>query len=490
MIQRSKLIAFFLFFSVGIGNIFLLPTCAATESTASDTTSSSTPTSEASNSEVADPEAAAWETEDTLLEQNGTMEFLKLINKERLKKSLPPLAVTENMQIAAQNRAKELETKCSATRPNSKGLWYTIFVETGVVHDIAKLSDKDQLIYNASESRASGQETAEGMYEEWMADTDTKTFLLKSTMTHLGLGHTTGNITINGKEDTDPWVLLLIGKYKPDALTLKDPEDILTVPKGLSIDDMGLALKLRAKSPEGYPCIGELPIVSEMCTGYNSSKTGTQKVTVKYKYSSTVSLTTTFQLNVENSTPKVPDIFNATGTSYNTVTVKWSPVEKATSYKIYRSTKKNSGYKSIKTLKNSDLTLDTENEIYTYKDTGLTSGQMYYYKIKALSGSTASEYSSWDEAKPNVDAPTSVKVKKKSSTKVKVSWKKVKHATSYRVYYATSKNGHYKRAGITTKTSFTISKLSKSQKTYYFKVLSYRKKLPGKYSEIVKKKMR
>ena len=313
----------------------------------------------------------------------------------------------------------------------------------------------------------------------------------------MGLGHTSGSLTINGKKDKNPWVLLLIGQYKPDALMIKDEETIKTVPKGLSIDDMGIVLKLRSISPEGYPCTGELPLLSEMCSGYDSKKTGTQKVTVKYTCSYKDSnlnsikstLTTSFMVNVKKATPKVPDIFNATGTSYNTVTIKWSPVEEATSYKIYRSTKKKSGYKAIKTLKPKDLTLSSDGT-YVYKDTGRTSGKMYYYKIKSFAGSTGSEYSSWDEAKPNVDAPSSVKVKKKSSTSVKVTWKKVKHATSYRVYYATSKKGHYKRAGITKKTSFTIRGLKKSKKTYYIKVLSYRNKLPGKYSEIITKKMR
>ena len=424
-------------------------------------------------------------------EQEENMEFLTLINKERLKKKVPPLAVTDNMINAAQIRAKELETKCDDQRPNSKGAWYTVFTEAGVVHDISKIKDKNKRVYNVSEFRASGAKTSASMYEEWWKNSKTKTSLLNANRTHMGLGHTTGTLTINGTKDTNPWVLLLIGKYKPDAIMVKNEAELetKTVPKGMSIDDMGLVLQLRSKSPEGYPCVGEMPILSEMCTGYNSKKTGTQKVVVTYRYSSSVALKTTFMINVKKATPKVPDIFNATGTSYNTVTVKWSPVENATSYTIYRSTKKKSGYKPIKTLKVKDLKLSADGT-YVYKNKGLTSGKMYYYKIKAFAGSTGSNYSSWDEAKPNVDAPSAVKVKKVGSTKLKVSWKKVKHATSYRVYYATSKKGHYKRAGITKKTSFTIRGLSKKKKTYYIKVLSYRKSLPGKYSSIITKKMR
>lgn len=483
MKKKSRLLAILLAFSLGVSSFPSLP-AKAEETQKQDETTETPQQDDTNNTPSQNEDFAAADPQ-----YNNAMDFLALINKERLKKKLPPLVMTENMQAAAQTRAKELETKCADTRPDSKGAWYTIFSEAGIVHDMTRLTDAKKRVYNASEFRASGAETAAAMYKEWMSNSKTKSSLLKSTLTHMGLGHTDGSLTINGKKDKNPWLLLLIGKYKPDALTIKDEETVKTVPKGLSIDDMGIVLKLRSISPEGYPCTGELPLLSEMCTGYNSKKKGTQKVTITYQYSSTVSLKTSFMVNVKKATPKVPDIFNATGTSYKTVTIKWSPVEEATSYKIYRSTKKKSGYKVIKTLKSKDLTLSKDGT-YIYKDTDRTSGQMYYYKIKSFAGSTGSEYSSWDEAKPNVDAPASVKVKKKSSTSVKVTWKKVKHATSYRVYYATSKNGHYKRAGITTKTSFTIRGLKKSKKTYYIKVLSYRKKLPGKYSEIITKKMR
>jgi uncharacterized protein YkwD len=494
MKRRSKILAALLVFSMGASCVFSLTSNA--EETMAPETSSTTEQQETTTSQEATTNTTTVETTteepvtDTttnLFEQNGTMKFLSLINAQRLKNNLPPLVVIESMQEAAQARAEELEISCSETRPDSKGYWYTVFSEFNIVHDLSKITDSKKRTYSVSEFRASGATTSTAMYKEWMANSKTKASLLKSGLTHIGLGHTTGTVTINGKKDTNPWVLLLIGKYTPDALTIKDADQTLTVPKGPSLDDAGIILELRSISPEGYPVTGELPLLSAMCSGYNSSKTGTQKVTVTYQYSSTVSLKTSFMINVKKATPKVPDIFNATGTSYNTVTVKWSPVENATSYKIYRSTSKKSGYKAVKTLKASDLTL-TSDGTYTYKDSGLTSGKMYYYKIKAFAGSSGSEFSSWDEAKPNVDAPSSVKVSKKSSTSLKVSWKKVSHATSYRVYYATSKNGHYKRAGITSKTSFTIKKLSK-KKTYYIKVLSYRNKLPGKYSQTITKKL-
>lgn len=55
-----------------------------------------------------------------------------------------------------------------------------------------------------------------------------------------------------------------------------------------------------------------------------------------------------------------------------------------------------------------------------------------------------------------------------------VKWKAVKGAQSYTVYYGTSKNSGFKKAGTTSKTSFNVKNL-KSGKTYYFKVVASKK---------------
>lgn len=56
-------------------------------------------------------------------------------------------------------------------------------------------------------------------------------------------------------------------------------------------------------------------------------------------------------------------------------TVKWSRISGAGGYKIYRSTKKSSGYKVVKTIKKGTTT--------SWKNTGLKKGKKYYYKVKA-----------------------------------------------------------------------------------------------------------
>lgn len=56
-------------------------------------------------------------------------------------------------------------------------------------------------------------------------------------------------------------------------------------------------------------------------------------------------------------------------------TVKWSKTAGANGYKIYRSTKKASGYKCVKTV--------TKGSTVKYTNKGLKKGKTYYYKVKA-----------------------------------------------------------------------------------------------------------
>ncbi len=93
-------------------------------------------------------------------------------------------------------------------------------------------------------------------------------------------------------------------------------------------------------------------------------------------------------------------------------------------------------------------------------------------------------------------APKSVKAKSSSRKKIKVTWKKVKGAKGYQIAAATKKKGKYKvkltvKGG--SKKKATLKKM-KSGKVYYIKVRAYqltgKKKTAGKYSKIVKVKVR
>jgi len=103
-----------------------------------------------------------------------------------------------------------------------------------------------------------------------------------------------------------------------------------------------------------------------------------------------------------------------------------------------------------------------------------------------------------EEAPVDADAPevtvnkvSGVKARTASRTSVKVSWSRMKDASGYQVYRATSKSGHYSRVKTVTTgstTSFMNKKLI-TGKTYYYKIRAYQTvsgdKIYGPFSAVV-----
>ncbi len=63
-------------------------------------------------------------------------------------------------------------------------------------------------------------------------------------------------------------------------------------------------------------------------------------------------------------------------TTYNSITIRWKKVSKASGYEIYRATSKNGTYKLVKTI--------TSGSTVSFKNTGLKSNKTYYYKVRAF----------------------------------------------------------------------------------------------------------
>lgn len=62
--------------------------------------------------------------------------------------------------------------------------------------------------------------------------------------------------------------------------------------------------------------------------------------------------------------------------SSTSATISWKAVANADGYRVYRATSKNGTYKSVKTI--------TDPETLSWKNTKLTKGKTYYYKVKAF----------------------------------------------------------------------------------------------------------
>ena len=138
--------------------------------------------------------------------------------------------------------------------------------------------------------------------------------------------------------------------------------------------------------------------------------------------------------------------------------LSWEKVDGAKEYKIYRSTKSTSSYKSIGST-----------EELSFTDKTASVGKGYYYKVIAIGENSKSAYSSYKKltakcAQPEIDVTA-----KPSSGKPYVDWDKVSGAEKYYVYRATEESGTYKKVKTTTSTSYT-DKSAKVGVEYFYKV--------------------
>ena len=156
----------------------------------------------------------------------------------------------------------------------------------------------------------------------------------------------------------------------------------------------------------------------------------------------------------------------------------WNAVYGATSYRIYRSTSKGSGYSLLGTT-----------TATSYTNTGAKAGTTYYYRVKACNDAGLSPYSNIvsGQVKTVTPKPAAPVVKignSASSGKPMLTWNAVSGATSYKVYRATSQNGTYSLLGTVTATSYTNTG-AKAGTTYYYKVKAVNSAGESAYSNVV-----
>ena len=160
--------------------------------------------------------------------------------------------------------------------------------------------------------------------------------------------------------------------------------------------------------------------------------------------------------------PAKVSITSVVSVDYNAVSIVWKKATNAKKYEVYRATSKKGTYKKIKTT-----------EARSFKNTGLTTGKTYYYKVRAINGTQKGAFSAIKSVTPKLKKVNLTTVTRKTKTSIKLSWKKVNGAKGYQVYRATKKGGEYKKVKTTTSTSYTNTGL-KSGKAYYYKVRAYR----------------
>lgn len=156
-----------------------------------------------------------------------------------------------------------------------------------------------------------------------------------------------------------------------------------------------------------------------------------------------------------------PTVTSGNNASSGKITLKWSAVEGATKYEIWRSGTKNGTYTRMYTTTSTSYTNSTSYAGYTY-----------YYKVKAVCGTNAaanSEFSAIKERTCDCARPV-VKISLNNGDP-RLTWDKVYNADSYTVYRATTANGTYSKMYTTKYTSYTNTS-AVAGKTYYYKVVA------------------
>ena len=143
-------------------------------------------------------------------------------------------------------------------------------------------------------------------------------------------------------------------------------------------------------------------------------------------------------------------------------TLKWNAVTGAAKYEVYRARSMNGDYIKYSTQTSTGYT----NSAY------LTSGNTYYYKVRALDANgTAGPWSDVVAVtcRLGLTAP-SVTGGNDSQGRPTLTWKVVTGAAKYEVYRARSKNGDYIKYSTVTGTSYTNTSYIENGNTYYYKV--------------------
>ena len=154
----------------------------------------------------------------------------------------------------------------------------------------------------------------------------------------------------------------------------------------------------------------------------------------------------------------------------------WNAVSGATSYRVFRSESRGSGYSLLGTT-----------TATSYTNTGAAVGKTYYYRVKAVNSVGTSGYSNIvsGKAKPAAPAAPSVTIGNSSTGKPQLTWNAVSGAVKYEVYRSTRQNSGYSLLGTTTSTSYVNTGASTGT-TYYYRVKAVsRNGMASGYSNIV-----
>lgn len=219
---------------------------------------------------------------------NTEWEVLKIVNRERIKQGLEPLSTNSDMQKVADIRARELPLAFSHERPDGSD-WDTTLAEIG-------LEDRTKAW---GENIAAGQRTPEEVMDSWMHSEGHKANILRGLFNHIGIGYFESD-----RGYGNYWCQNFTGcRGNIESISvIADEGTELEI--GGKISDLDLELVAECS------VCGEvrLPIIDEMCFGFDANTPGEQGVCVEFGDRSEVfTLTFTEPEEEEPPTEETPE---------------------------------------------------------------------------------------------------------------------------------------------------------------------------------------
>lgn len=362
-------------------------------------------------------------------------EVLRQTNKERIAGGLKPLTAFDGIQSACDVRAEELVSKFSHTRPDGNTCW-TALKEAGVGYS------------RAAENIAAGYFSPEAAVTGWMNSEGHRDNIMNEALNHMGVGH----YYQAGSDYSHYWVQMFVS-HSDESYTAASVFIPTGEKTGTGIDDMYMyAVLYNSVYGDCY-----LPISSELVTGYDPEKEGTQSIRLEFLgFAGSVDIT----LAGEPEPPAAPTVKISGNTATGKPKVSWEAVEGADLYRVYRATSKSGSYTRVKSTSSLSFT-----------DTTAEAGTNYYYKVKAANKESGLA-SSWsnvvnrvcDLAKPVVTLKVDT-----ASGKPKVTFEKISGAEKYYIVRSTEKDGTYSKLATVTGTSY-IDTTAEAGTNYYYKV--------------------
>ena len=162
-----------------------------------------------------------------------------------------------------------------------------------------------------------------------------------------------------------------------------------------------------------------------------------------------------------------PTLTKLAASAYNKIDLEWTAVEGADFYRVYRSTTKTGGYKSVKTVYGT-----------SYTNT-VTTGVTYYYKIMPLrynpdNKKARGKCTTPQSVKAQMDAPAISAVTNSAGNSLTVEWTAIPDAGGYAVYRSLEKSKGYKLVKELDKAALRWTDTTVEAGTkYFYKVSAY-----------------